>query len=208
MLGRGDALARLEDRLPAPIDHDALARLVPVDAPPQPPSAYGRGKLAGERAVRELLPAGGYVVRTSWLYGGAGDVVARVVGPATTSDPAGSTDAVDTEAQRSGSPTWVADLAEGLISLALSAAPAGVYHCTNAGQTTPSGLARAVREELDAVPGQARPDPSESSPDIEPGPAHAVLSGQEWAAAGLAPLPHWRDALHRAFLAGERPRPD
>ncbi len=33
LLGRGAALAQLEDRLPAPIDHAALAALVPVDAP-------------------------------------------------------------------------------------------------------------------------------------------------------------------------------
>lgn len=34
LLGRGDALAQLERRLPAPIDHEALTRLVPVEAPP------------------------------------------------------------------------------------------------------------------------------------------------------------------------------
>ena len=34
LLGHGGALAQLEQRLPAPIDHEALAKLVPVAAPP------------------------------------------------------------------------------------------------------------------------------------------------------------------------------
>lgn len=171
----------------------------PVEAPTEPRSAYGRAKLAGELAVRELLPSQGYVVRTSWLYSGAGDDLVRRT--LATSDPASTTDPVDTEADRSGSPTWVADLAEALITLARSDAPAGVYHCTNSGATSPSGFARAVREERDADPDGSHGDPPPRSADrTEPHQAHVVLSGQEWTAAGLAPLPDWRDALHRAFL--------
>ncbi|HSO34296.1 MAG TPA: hypothetical protein VLT33_17290 [Labilithrix sp.] len=43
LLGHGDALARLEDGLPSPIDHGALAKLVPVDAPP-PATAEQRAR--------------------------------------------------------------------------------------------------------------------------------------------------------------------
>ena len=42
--------------------------------PPAPRTAYGRGKLAGEQAVLDVLADGGsgYVVRTAWLYGRTG----------------------------------------------------------------------------------------------------------------------------------------
>ncbi|HZE49775.1 MAG TPA: sugar nucleotide-binding protein, partial [Jatrophihabitantaceae bacterium] len=43
-----------------------------VDDPTGPKSAYGRTKLAGELAVRELLPDASYVVRTAWVYGATG----------------------------------------------------------------------------------------------------------------------------------------
>ncbi|MDG4864905.1 sugar nucleotide-binding protein, partial [Streptomyces sp. T-3] len=42
------------------------------DAAPAPRTAYGRGKLAGERAVLDELPTTGTVVRTAWLYGAHG----------------------------------------------------------------------------------------------------------------------------------------
>ena len=42
------------------------------DAEPDPRSAYGRTKLAGERAVQQELPDAHYLVRTAWLYGHEG----------------------------------------------------------------------------------------------------------------------------------------
>ena len=53
-------------------------------------------------------------------------------------------------------------------------------------------------EELGLDPERVTPISTDDFPLPAPRPAYSVLSHDMWAAAGLAPLPHWRDALHRA----------
>jgi dTDP-4-dehydrorhamnose reductase len=85
--------------------------------------------------------------------------------------------------------------------------PPGVYHCTNAGDTTWYGLARAVFAELGADPDRVRPTSTDRFPRPAPRPAYSVLSDTAWRSAGLPPLPHWRDALHTAFSSVPFGRP-
>ncbi|MGI8536444.1 MAG: dTDP-4-dehydrorhamnose reductase [Mycobacteriales bacterium] len=172
-----------------------------VDDETGPRSAYGRTKLAGEQAVRELHPDGGYVVRTAWLYGETGSNFVRTM---TRLEQERQTLSV-VDDQR-GSPTWSRDLAAGLLALARSPAPAGTYHCTNAGDTTWHGLAQAVFSELGADPARVLPTTTDAFPRPAPRPAYGVLSPRSWHAAGLPPLPHWRDALG-SYFARVRPTP-
>ena len=165
-----------------------------VDDPTGPRSAYGRTKLAGEQAVRELHPDGGTVVRTAWLYGATGPNFVKTM---VRLEQAQDTVAV-VEDQR-GSPTWSRDLAAGLIALARSTAPAGTYHCTNAGQTTWHGFTRAIFEELGADPSRVTPTTSQAYPRPAPRPSYSVLSPRAWEQAGLPARRGWREALAEAF---------
>ena len=172
----------------------------PEDAPTAPRSAYGRTKLAGERAVRELLPAHGYVVRTAWLYGEGGPNFVRTM----LALEAGRETVSVVDDQR-GQPTWTGDLADRLVRLGLAAlagrAPAGVYHGTSAGETSWYGLAREVFRLAGADPGRVLPTTSEAYPRPAPRPAYSVLGHARWAASGVPPIRHWRDALAEAFPA-------
>ena len=174
-----------------------------VGAPTGPRSAYGRTKLAGERAVRELLPDRSWVVRTAWVYGETGGNFVK-----TMARLAGERDTLDVVDDQHGSPTWSRDLAAGLVALAGAtespgagaAVPPGTYHCTNSGSTTWCGLARAVFAELGADPARVRPIGTADYPRPAPRPAYSVLSDTSWRAAGLPPARPWRDALHAAFV--------
>lgn len=166
-----------------------------VDDVPDPRSAYGRTKLAGEVAVRELLPLASYVVRTAWVYGGMGANFVKTMARLEREK-----DTVSVVDDQRGSPTWSADLARALVELARSSAAPGIYHCTGAGDTTWHGFTQAIFEELGADPVRVLPTTTDAFPRPAPRPAYSVLSDTAWQAAGLTPMPAWRDALHTAFL--------
>ena len=164
------------------------------DALPAPRTAYGRTKLAGERAVRGALPGSGYIVRTAWLYGAHGPNFVRTMIRLARS---GTIPAVVDD--QHGQPTWSVDVARQILALISGGAPAGIYHATSSGQTTWFGLATEVFELLSA--GAPTPTTSAAYQRPAPRPAYSVLGHDAWAAAGIPPIGHWRDALHSAFPA-------
>lgn len=169
-----------------------------VDDATLPRSVYGRTKLAGERAVLRS-GASAHVVRTAWLYGAHGGNFVR-----TMARLAAERDTLRVVDDQHGSPTWTADLADGLVALAQGAeqVPAGVLHCVNAGATTWFGLARAVFEEIGADPERVQPCTTAEFPRPAPRPANSVLDTGGWTAAGLPALRPWRAALTAAVGAG------
>jgi dTDP-4-dehydrorhamnose reductase len=169
---------------------------------PAPRTAYGRTKLAGERAVLDRLPAAGYIVRTAWLYGAHGRNFARTMIALERERP--TVDVVD---DQHGQPTWTADVARQIIALADSTAGPGIYHATSSGQTTWFGLAREIFRLLNADPDRVRPIPSSALSRPAPRPAYSVLGHGAWERSGLPPIGDWRAALRRAFpdlLAAQR----
>lgn len=169
-----------------------------VDDPTAPRTVYGRSKLAGERAVLRSA-ASTHVVRTAWLYGAHGRNFVR-----TMASLARAAQPVRVVSDQRGNPTWAADLAEGLIALALASEriPKGVLHCVNTTAATWFDLARAVFVEAGADPELVRPCRSTEYPRPATRPANSVLDTAEWTAAGLPPLRPWRAALHAAAAAG------
>ena len=167
----------------------------PEDAEPNPVNAYGRGKLVGER---EVLAAGGYVVRTAWLYGGHGrNFVTTML------RLAGERETVEVVADQEGPPTWSYALAAQVVALAGAAAAGraapGVYHGTAGGQTRWYGLARAVFAEAGFDPARVRPTIGAHFPRPARRPTYSVLGHDRWAGTGVPPLPGWRAMLATAM---------
>ena len=87
---------------------------------PAPRTAYGRTKLAGERAVLDRLPESGFVVRTAWLYGAHGpSFVGTMI---KLEDRRPTVDVVD---DQHGQPTWTVDVARQIVALVHSSRRAG-----------------------------------------------------------------------------------
>ncbi|WP_409563479.1 MULTISPECIES: dTDP-4-dehydrorhamnose reductase [unclassified Gordonia (in: high G+C Gram-positive bacteria)] len=181
----------------APRPADRTAPYEPDDTGGEPPSVYGRTKLAGERRVRAADPMA-TIVRTAWVYTGGPDDNDFV---ATMRRLAAQREKLTVVDDQTGSPTYAIDLARGLWELIAADAGRGtVLHATNAGWTTWCGLAQAVftADGLDAD--RVAPCTTADFPRPAPRPAYSVLSPLSWADAGLSPLRDWRDALIDALV--------
>ncbi|MEU6913226.1 dTDP-4-dehydrorhamnose reductase [Streptomyces olindensis] len=177
-------------------DGEARTAPYPEDHPTGPRTAYGRTKLAGERAVLEELPGASAIVRTAWLYGVHGaNFVRTMIGLESRRD---TVDVVD---DQRGQPTWSADVAERIADLGPRLGPDahGVFHATSSGEATWYELAREVFALLGADPDRVRPTTSAAFPRPAPRPAYSALAHHRWQEIGL-PLPReWRSALHEAL---------
>ncbi|MCL1847420.1 MAG: dTDP-4-dehydrorhamnose reductase [Coriobacteriia bacterium] len=115
--------------------NDATDRV--EDDVPDPQSAYGRTKLAGEVLVQQANPRH-FIIRTAWLYGYVGkNFVKTMLELARTN---GSIKVVD---DQYGNPTSANDLAYELLRIAATE-DFGVYHCTNMGTCSWFDFASAI----------------------------------------------------------------
>jgi dTDP-4-dehydrorhamnose reductase len=168
------------------------------DAATGPRSAYGRTKLAGERAVRSALPRTGHVLRTAWLYGAHGpNFVATML---RLEREQRNVSVVD---DQTGAPTWTCDVADRIVRLGrlglAREAPPGVYHATSGGATTWCGLARAVFELVGADPERVLAITTAEMPRPALRPVSSVLGHGRWSGIGVAPIGDWRERLTAAM---------
>ncbi len=163
--------------------------------PPNPLGAYGRTKLEGERAAREVCP-GSLVIRTSWLYGAAGSSF-----PKTIARLAAEREKISVVADQVGRPTYTVDLARATAAL-LDAGAAGLFHVAGSGLCSWREFAERIVGSLRrrGAPVKCRkvnPISTEKFGAPAPRPPYSVLSTEKYfKATGLTP-PHWEESLER-----------
>lgn len=168
------------------------SRPIPPEAVPNPRSAYGRTKLAGEIAAGSTA----MVVRTAWVYGSQGHNFVR-----TMLRLMAERETVSVVADQIGTPTWATSLAEALWSLD-AAGETGLHHFTDSGVASWYDFAVAIQEEAvqlgllnRAVP--IIPVATHDYPTPAIRPAYSVLDKTKTFAAIGGPAPHWRVNLRR-----------
>ena len=170
-----------------------LRRPLRPDDPVGPQSAYGPSKLLGEQLLREYAPERWMIIRTAWLYGlGGPNFVQTMVNLARAGKP------LRVVNDQFGCPTSTVDLAEAATEL-LDRGASGIWHITNAGQTTWFDFAKAIFEEWGLSP-DLQPTTSvewkATRPDSATRPAYSVLDIEPFAKLTGRPMRPWREALH------------
>ena len=162
-----------------------------------PKSAYGRTKLAGEIAVREILPDSHHIVRTAWLYGEHGPNFVK-----TMQSLEQSRETISVVNDQFGQPTWTVDLVNQILEMVAKDAPAGTYHGTSSGETNWFEFTQRIFEELGADPQRVLPTTTDAFPRPAPRPAYSVLGHEKWALVGMNPIRNWEEAIDDAFKSG------
>ncbi|HEV8681909.1 MAG TPA: dTDP-4-dehydrorhamnose reductase [Actinomycetota bacterium] len=153
---------------------------------PNPLSAYGRSKLAGEDEVRLRAPEH-LVVRTGWLFGVGKDFFSRSLARLAAGE------SVEAIVDRNGTPTYVPHLAGGLVAL-LTSGLRGLVHLAGPEPTTWFDLLARARD-LAGLPGEPTEQKSDDLGLPARRPRNSALASEILPVPGVDPLPPLDGAL-------------
>ena len=174
------------------------------DDPVAPLNAYGRSKLAGERAIRES-GCDHLILRTTWVFAARGGNFVR-----TMLRLGAERERLRVVADQFGAPTWARNIADATAQIvagamrerAVGAFASDTLHLTSAGATSWHGFAEAIfamaRErfpEGSLKVADVEPIPSAAYPTPAARPVNSRLSGERLAQRFGLRLPPWQQAL-------------
>lgn len=190
-----------------------LTRPCREDDPVGPVSAYGRTKLAGEKAV-EASGCRYVIIRTAWLYSEFGKNFVKTMLRLTAEKPS-----VSVVNDQTGTPTYALDLAEAIFAFldreavarqqaaqngagtpgaslqaALPTDDCGTYHFSNGGVCTWYDFASEIAA-LAGHSGVVQPCTSDQFPSKVHRPAYSVLDKTKIATTLGIAIPRWQDSL-------------
>ncbi len=156
-----------------------------------PLNEYGKSKLAGENAVRELLQAY-FIVRIAWVFGKNGNNFVKTMLRLSETH-----DTLRVVCDQVGTPTYTPDLARLLVDM-IETDKYGVYHATNeGGYISWYDFASAIMQEAGKHTKVIPVTTAEYGLSKAARPFNSRLDKSKLKENGFEPLPDWRDALKR-----------
>ena len=156
-----------------------------VDAPTNPKNEYGKAKLAGEGAVKEIMDQY-YIIRTSWVFGEYGkNFVYTMLRLAKTHDRLTVVD------DQVGRPTWTRTLAKFMVYAVEHEVPYGTYQLSNDNSCTWYEFAREILKDQDV---EVSPVTSAEYPQKAYRPRHSIMRLAKVKSTGFK-VPTWEEAL-------------
>ncbi len=166
----------------------------PIDegATPGARSAYGRTKLAGEKAIDES-GCRAIVIRTSWLYSEYGRNFVK-----TMERLSRERDSLSVVADQIGSPTYARDLAKAVVKIVdggLVEGNYGTYNYSNLGVCSWYDLAKMTAEMAGNTACRIMPCRTSEYPSKVCRPSYSVLDKSKFMETFGVEIPYWIDSL-------------
>lgn len=161
--------------------------------PVNPVNFYGESKLKGEEMALEKLPST-VIIRTSWVYSFFGNNFVK-----TMLRLMKERESIRVINDQVGSPTYAADLAEVIMTIAEKAEnKGGIYHFSNEGIISWFDFAVAIKEEA-ALQCEIKPTDTAGYPTPAKRPAYSGMNKEKIKSAFDITLKDWKNSLQQCI---------
>jgi dTDP-4-dehydrorhamnose reductase len=161
---------------------------------PQPLNAYGRTKLAGERAV-QASGCHHIILRTAWLYSEYGHNFVRTMLRLTA-----EREQIKVVSDQLGTPTYAGDLADAIVRIISERNfREGVYHYTNLGECSWWQFAKEIACLAGHNKCSVMPCTTAEYPTKARRPLNTVLDKSKFLKTFGIGIPEWREALKKCI---------
>ena len=143
---------------------------------PNPINAYGRTKLAGEKALQTVMPISAIIVRTSWLYSEYSNNFVK-----TMLRLSKERDELNVVSDQIGSPTYATDLAEAILKIISNKnyqnkmQSTEIYHYSNEGEISWYEFAKEIFK-IEKIECEVNPVTSQQYPTPAKRPRNTLMS--------------------------------
>ena len=160
-----------------------------------PINAYGRTKLAGERAVVQS-GCKSIILRTAWLYSEFGRNFCKTMQSLTSTRPE-----IKVVADQIGTPTYAGDLAAAIVHIIESDQldKCGIYHYTNEGACSWYDFACEIARLSGNNECEIKPCTTADYPTKAQRPQYSVLNKNKFTTTFGIVIPDWKDSLKKVI---------
>jgi len=161
-----------------------------------PINVYGKTKLAGEKALQEIMPTDAIIIRTSWVYSEYGNNFVK-----TMLRLGKERDEINVVSDQIGSPTYATDLAGAILEIIKNkefkeiSQATQIYHYSNKGEISWCDFAKEIFK-IAKVDCKVIPITTQQYPTPAKRPKNTLMSKDKIAEIFSVNIPDWKESLN------------
>jgi len=161
-----------------------------------PINVYGKTKLAGEKALQEIMPTDAIIIRTSWVYSEYGNNFVK-----TMLRLGKERDEINVVSDQIGSPTYATDLAGAILEIIKNkefkeiSQATQIYHYSNKGEISWCDFAKEIFK-IAKVDCKVNPITTQQYPTPVKRPKNTLMSKDKIAEIFSVNIPDWKESLN------------